>query len=215
MFNTMWWVPLAAGIEDGVNPCALMTAAVTLWGLLWLKRCGFKKRWFFLFISILFLTSFALNCGLDVWTWNKYFQIVVRWFYIVLAVGVGYKGIKFLYQWFLLIRGRGVTDESSSQVKLSPLALGLIICLAAGFLSILATVWTTNYYITVFSIYMKLPGEFMTMAFFIGLYTLVSLWVVYVVAGTVFLNTVNARLFKIIAAAILLSAALGIVDLFL
>lgn len=215
MFNTLWWIPLAGGLEDGVNPCALMTAAVTLWGLLWLKQCGLKKRWFFLFILFLLLISFILNCGLDVWTWNKYFQMIVRWLYILLAASVGFKGIKFLYQWFLLLRGKEIKDDSSTQVKLSPLALGAIICLAAIFLGLLASVWSTNYYISVFSMYMRMPGQFIAMAYLIGLYTLVSFWIVYAVAGTVFLSSINKRLFKIIAAAILLSASLGIIDLFL
>ncbi len=215
MTNGLWWVPLVAGLEDGVNPCALMTAAFILLGLLWLKRYGLKTTWLFLLIGTIFLVSFILNCGfLAIFVWDKHFEMAVRWIYVVLAIGVGWQGLRFLRQWFWLVKGRKIDSGGLVQRKFSILTLGFVVVVIGSVLSLMATLWPMNYYIAVFSLYLLIPGQGPAMALLIGIYTLMSWWVLYLVGGVVSLEVVNPRLFKIVSAAILLSASLSVINLF-
>ncbi|MBI3601894.1 MAG: hypothetical protein HY209_03270 [Candidatus Omnitrophica bacterium] len=175
-----------------------------------------KTTWFFLLIGTIFLASFALNCGfLEIFVWNRYFEIVDRWTYVILAIVVGWQGFKFLRQWFLLFKGHAIKPESQVQRKFLFLTLGFGIVLMGSILSLMATLWPVNYYISIFSLYLLMPGQGLAMALLIGIYTLMSWWVVYVAAGVVSLETINPRLFKIVGAAILLSASLSVINLFL
>ena len=214
MDKGLWFIPLAAGIEDGVNPCVLMTSALVLLILLWLQERRLGKGWFFLLVGSLAVSAFFLNCGFDTLAWNKNVQTAMRWIYVVLAIAVGIQGLKFLREWFSLVKAKSISADRPRQLELRPLVLGLYIVGIGCLLSLLATLWTPNYYITIFSVYMKMPGQLMAMGSLMALYTVVSLWLVYVTASVVSLNLTNVRLFKIVAAAILLCASFGIIGLF-
>ena len=216
MSNGLWWIPLAAGLQDGVNPCILMSAAATLLGLLWVKTLGFSRRWFLILVAAIIFSTFILNCGVfDRLVFNKYFETIAKGIYVLLALAIGFKGLKFLNQWFCLLKGKAIKPESMAPIKLSPLALGFVMALGGIILSVLATLWPVNYYVSLFQLYMMMPGQLVPMGFLIALYTLMSLWVVYLSVWILSLETVNQRLFKIVAAAIFLSASIGVTGLFL
>ncbi len=216
MSSVLWWVPLTAGLQDGINPCALINAALVLLGALWLKKNGYGKLWFLFLAAVMFLSSFIFNCGfLDKFILNKYYETSARIVYVVLAMAMGLKGAEFLNQWVCLIKGKETKSTPLASLKLSRLALGFVIVFVGAFLSLLASLWPISYFITVFSIYMALPGQFFSMASLIALYTLVSLWVSYSAIWSVSMESSDQRLFKMVAAAILLSAAISAIDLFL
>ena len=217
MFNSLWWVPIAAGLKDGINPCVLINASLIFLGLLWLKRNGYKRFWFILLIAVMLISALLYNCGFESkLILNKKFESIVKWVYVLFAVFVGFQGVEFLKQWFHLLKGKEIQlKKVEKRTKLSWIVLTLVIFLFGNLLSLLAALWPTNYYVSVLTVYMMAPGLFISMASFLALYTVISLWIVYLVIWSVSLENVNQRLFKIIGASILLSASLSVIDLFL
>ena len=216
MSTALWWVPLTAGFQDGINPCTLMNAALILLGIIWLKKSGFSRYWFLLLLVSMLFSTFIINCGLlDKYLLNKYFVTIVRWSYALLAVLVGAQGLQFFKQWIRLIKKEELKPEIFRLIKLSPLALGFLISLTGGLLSLLASLWPVNYYISVFGVYMSMPGQLVPMGFLIAVYTVMSFWVIYLVIAVTLLESRNQRLFKIMSASILFSACLSVVGLFL
>ena len=216
MSSILWWVPFTAGFEDGINPCAVMNAALVLLGLIWFKKNGFKSYWIIIFVVTIVICSFFLNCGfLDKFILHRKFLDVTRWIYVFLAIGVGIKGLIFLFQWIRCCQGKPDKEESIIKIKLSPLLLGFLIFIIGVILSVLTSIWPINYYISLFSIYMVMPDQFVPMLSLIFLYTLISYWLVFFMIWCGSIQSKNLRLFKIITAAILLSASVGVIDLFL
>ena len=214
MSKSLWWVPVATGLQNGVNPCLLITAALVLLGLLWFKRAGIHRAWIILLIVSIIVSSFTFNCGFhDKIVLNSYFEIIARCVYAVLGILVGLKGLKFLNEWFLLLKGKEIKSQAPVELRLSAITLIVIIPLMGFLLSMLASVWPVSFYMVVFSAYMAMPGQLIPLGLLILLYTALSLWIVYLVIGVSFLESKNQRLFKIIAAAILLSASLGVLDI--
>jgi hypothetical protein len=214
MFKVLYWTPFTAGFVDGVNPCFLMTFALMILAMLWFKRVGISRAWMFLFIGMMIFNTFAFNCGfMDRFVLSDLFQLFSRVVYVVLAVFVGMKGIKFLREWHSLSKGQEIKAIVISQNKWSPFAIIVVLGLVALLLSMMATLWPINSYIMTFTVYMMMPGQFIILGSLVFLYTLISFW--FVAAGmTIFLiEAKNQRLFKIVAAAILLSASLGILDI--
>lgn len=215
MFNFLWWVPLSAGFQDGINPCVLITSSFTLLILIWLRNNGFKPHWIFIFLISLLLSGFILNCGyLDKFILHSLFHSTVKLFYVLFSVVLGWQGIKFLYQWFQLSKGKKIL-ENPIKIKILPVFLVFLLALTGNVLSVLASLWPINYYISVFGFYLTMPGQFTSMAFYIFIYTFVSLWVVYLIVWFSSLQVKHLRLFKIVSAAILLSASFSVIDLFL
>jgi hypothetical protein len=216
MSDMLGWVPLFAGIEDGVNPCMLMTASLVLLALLWFKRFGIKKFWFLYLMVVIITNSFLLNCGVfDRIISNQFFQLIARWIYIFLSLYTGFIAIKFLYEWYGFVKGKEVKVNKFIEIKISPYFLALIVFLFGFLVSLIASVWPTNYYIIVLSMYLTSPFQSLTVMLFILLYTLITFWVVYFVIWFSCLETKNQRLFRIIAAALLLSASISVIDIFL
>jgi|GEM_PF-3298035 len=218
MSSALWWVPFAAGLQDGISPCVLINASLILLGLVWLKKTGLKNLWlYFMFlIGSIFLSSFLINCGvIDRLILSKHFVMIVKWIYVVLAVGVMLQGLRCLSQWFCLIKGKELKPGFHLDIKLSSSSVFFLILVVGCILSLLAALWPTNYYISIFSMYMTVPGQFFSMVSLIAIYTFVTLWVVYWMIWVVSLETRNLRLFKIISAAILISASVSIIELFL
>ena len=215
MTSFLWWIPLAAGFQDGINPCVLIVAACSLLGLIWLRRFDCNPYWLILFFGTVLGCSFFLNAGYvdQIILHNKFF-FIVRWIYVGLAVVVGIQGVEYLFQWIAMLKGK-VIQEEKIKTKLSPLVLMPSMLVLGFLLSVLNSLWPINYYISVFSVYIKMPGQFLSMGTMIFLYTLTSFWLVYLVLSFVLLQKNNLRLFKILVAAILLSASISVVDLLL
>lgn len=209
------WFPIAAGLQDGLNPCLLMTSSAVLLGLRWFKRAGINPWWILLLLGSLIIDGFIFNCGyLDRFTVNnKYFEIITRLFYVLLAVIFALKAIEFLKQWYSLVKGKTIPTEARLTKKFTGLSLIFFISLAGFLLALFASFWPINYYILVFSIYMTMPSQFFPMASLVLIYTVMSLWVVYMMIWVSSLEEKNPRLFKIIASAVLFSASFGVIDI--
>lgn len=216
MSNVLWWVPITAGIQDGLNPCALMNAALVLLGIIWFRNNGIKFNWIFLFIGTLITVSFLSNCGfLDKVIIHKNFLHVTRSIYVLLAIFVGIKGFKFLFQWFQLTKGNSIKEEILIKRKVSPGFLGFSIVFFGLFLSVLSSLWPTNYFISYFSVYMLTPDQAIPMGVSIAVYSFISKWLIFFILWFVSIQSKSLRLFKITASAILLSASISVIDLFL
>ncbi len=214
MFKFLWWIPLAAGFQDGVNPCILMTAALTLLGMLWLKRSGLTQKWVLLFLLTILLSSCFLNLGyLDQVILQKKFVEYSRLVYVILALIVAWKGFGFLLDWFKLVKNEKCLEVVVKK-RISAVFLSISIVLSGFVLSFLAALWPINYYVTVFSLQMRGQSQ-LSVIFFIFSYTLMSLWIVYLVSCLSFVQNKNLRIFKIVSAAVLLSASFSVIDLFL
>jgi hypothetical protein len=214
MSKDLLWVPVATGLQNGVNPCLLMTAALVLLGLQWFKKSGISFQWVLLLLASLVISGFIFNCGyLDLIVLNSSFERIIRWIDVPIAIFVGIKGIQFFRRWYLLIQGKEEKPSIDKPVKFPSVLLALLIVLAGFLLSLLASVWPVNYYITVLSIYMKMPGLFFSLGSLILFYTVLSLWMVYMVLWLFSMQNKNQRMFNIIASAILLCASLGVLDI--
>ncbi len=158
MSDALWWVPISAGIQDGLNPCALMNAALVLLGIIWLKNNGLKENWVLLFIATVVAVSFSANCGfLDQILLHRNFLHISRFMYVLLAVFIGIKGFKFLWQWFQLTKGKSIDEEVVLKRDISSKFLGFMIVLIGIGLGVLASLWPTNYFIAYFSFFMLTP----------------------------------------------------------
>ncbi|MBF0489002.1 MAG: hypothetical protein HQL15_00105 [Candidatus Omnitrophica bacterium] len=216
MPNDLWWVPLAAGLQDGINPCFLLTAALILLWLRWCQRVNINKLCLLLFLLSIILTKFIFNIGLlDRILLNNYFQPIAKCFYVLVAIVVGLNGLMFLKQWFGLLKGKDVKAGVfiSRSFSFVDLLLGAI--LAGIVLGSFLPLWPVNYYILASSIHMMMPGQEIALGLMIVFYTVLSFWMVYVMIWVSSLESSNQRLFKMMAAAVLLSASLGVITLFL
>lgn len=216
MLNLLWWVPLIAGFHDGINPCVLITASYSLLTLEWFKTTGFSKKWLILFYLPLIGTTFLINCGLldKIIITQQYVQIT-KYVYVLLALILAFCAIKFIIQWFYLVKGYEVKKESVVFQKPTIFSLSLILILSSIVLSFMAGLWPLNYYVSVLSIYFSVPGQLLVISTLIFTYTLISYWIVFFIFWFELISNKNLRLFKIVSAAIMLSASIGVIDLFL
>jgi hypothetical protein len=216
MPNLLWWVPIVSGFHDGINPCVLITASYSLLILLWFRRTGLKKFWLLFYFISLVLTSFIANCGLlDKYILDRNFIQSAKYIYVVLGLILAFYGIQFFNQWFKLTKGISINEKPLFVKKVSPFLYSFGLVLSACILSILAALWPVNYYVAVASIYVAVPGQMLIMSSIIFFYTLISLWLVIFVLWLEAISNKNVRFFKIVSSAILLSASIGVIDLFL
>jgi hypothetical protein len=216
MHQDLWLFPLASGMQDGLNPSLLIVGAVVLLSLVWLKRTGVSRRWIWLLMASLVINSFVFNCGFfDGLVLNAFFKMSQQAIYIILALLMGYIGIRFLKEWLALIKGKSISVPPPITKRFSGLSLVGYLTLAGFLLSALASLWPVNHYILVFSLYMMMPGQLIPQGSLVLLYTIVSLWFVYLMVWLVCLESRNQRLFKIVAAAVLLSSSLGVIEIFM
>lgn len=214
-FKEFFWTPIAAGIVDGLNPCFLMTFAVVFMLVDALRRWGISRSWVFLFISILVFAGFAFNCGvMDRFLLSSFFQMFARACYLVLAVVVAWRGFRLFKQWLDIVGGKASAQPSVANAVQKPSVILLMTGVVAGALlmSMMMTLWPINAYIMTFSVYMMMPGQLIALGVLVFIYSVVSYW--FVVTGLLVFNiqTSNPRLFKMVSAAILLSASLGVLD---
>jgi hypothetical protein len=216
MFNDFFWTPFIAGLEDGVNPCLLMNFSVVLLGVLWFKRVGINRLWIAFLFAVMMASSFAFNCGfLDRVVLSNYFQMAARALYLLLAVIVAFRGVKFLQQWFSLIKGKSIDAEPAITRAVSPVVLLFVLFIIGFLLSMVATLWPINAHVMTFSVYMLVPGNLVPLGSLVLFYSIVSCWFVGLAIPVSLLEKRNPRLFKIVAAAFLLAASLGIIDIIL
>ena len=214
MFANFFGIPFVAGMEDGINPCFLISFSVILLGMLWFKRAGISRLWVLFFLVVMMVSTFAFNCGFwDKVVLNNYFQIAARAIYLLLAVTIGLKGFQFLRQWISMLKGNEIKPEAPVKVKLEPFVITVILLVVGFVLSMLSTLWPINSYIMTFSIYMMLPGKLIVLGPLVFIYTIVSFWFVCIAIPVFALESRNQRLFKMIAAVSLLSASIGVIDI--
>ncbi len=209
------WIPFAAGLEDGLNPCALVSAAVFLLVCLKIER---KAG---VFLITLFATNLALNIGiLGQYLGAPVFLKAMIGMTFVLAAACAIAGGVFLYDWLLLLLGRDqgrllsirlcLSDPQSNNVRQGRkgvIALGIV-------LGLVSSAWPMNYYMSILANDILAPGRFWGGVVMMALYTLVQLWLLYVLAFVFLRGQLTPRLRLIICAAVFLSAAGGVICIF-
>ena len=97
----MWYIPLTAGLQDGINPYALMTCAMLLALHFWLGRKGLKPEKFLgVFIGSVFVFNLALNIGFCAqFVSGPVFHKTVIFAYFVLAAAFLSAGVGLFYGW--------------------------------------------------------------------------------------------------------------------
>ena len=152
MLKDIGAVPLIAGIVDGLNPCFLLTFSVILLGMLWFKTRGINRWWVVFFIGMMILDTFAFNCGfLDTFVLNNYSRFVFQAGYLIMAIIIGRYGLKFLRQWYDLMKGKEIQQETISHIQLSSLVLMSVLFCIGFVLSMMGTLWPINSYIMTFT----------------------------------------------------------------
>ncbi len=215
MDNSLFWIPLAAGLEDGVNPCVLMTCVAFVLYHFWLsaKSVVHSALWRGVWIGLLVLSSMVLNLGVGQEVlFLPVFQKTVQMMYLMAGVVAVIGGVILLVDWFRLRRGLlGRPLFSSKPVSL--VMVWVVTVVSALLLSVLATLWPMSYYITILANFLVIPGKFTSVALFFVLYTLLFWWPLYLL-GWFMAPRMPQGLTKIVYASVFLSAGIGAIVIF-
>ena len=214
-----WWIPFTAGLEDGINPCTLVTCAVVLVLRLWLEGKGLDPKKFLpVFIVSIVTVNFLLNLGFlaDILS-ARIFQKTAVFIYMALALVFAGAGAVFFYDWVLLFKGKDVQNLFSRRMfqctmtgkKYRPLHVAVIA--AAVVTGVLSSIWPPNYYITILSNNLYVPGRFWNTAGLLAMYALVQMWLIICVAILFSWGRLTLRLRQVMNAAVFLSAAAAVV----
>ena len=188
--GTLLPLPFSAGVQDSLNPCALMTAAIMIALHSWLGSNSIKPGKFLaIFMVVLAAVSLAFNLGFFVALWSlPQVQKVSAVLYKVLAVIALVLGCLFFYDWVRLARGadpQTLPGRRLFRPTAGPsrkLAVGVAI-IAALVVGIINTVWPPNYYVSLIANNFLLPGRRLQTALLLSVYTVVALWLVLLVAA--------------------------------
>ncbi len=209
---------MTAGFEDGLNPCVLLTCSVFVMLCLWFERRHLDiKKCAMVFIVSSFVFNFIFGLGfLGRFLWAEDFTRYLIIANAVLAFFCAVAGVIFVYDWVLMLRGKDPQILWSGRLFRSHkttqnnLLISAGIVVIAAVMSILASVWPPNYYITMIANNLGLPGMFLEAFALLALYAIVQLWLLIVIALVFSGNKLTSRLRQMISAAVFFSAA-GIV----
>lgn len=205
-----WWVPLTTGIEDGVNPCALINCAIFLFLYLWFENQGFNVRKFsVLYIASSFVVSFVLNLGFfaNFLLTSVFRKSAVNGYKILafLVLGLG------LQLCFNLWRGRSF--KSINGILSNKIALFAVLLLAAV-MSVGGSIWPPNYMITILSNGLMMPGKVLASMFALVMYSFFALWLMVGFSAMFSWSRLTPRLRQIVCAAVFMSAAASVFIIF-
>ncbi len=212
MTENLWWIPLAAGLEDALNPCVLMTCGFLLLYHAHVVVAGKTKgRLFFVFMVFVFTLIFNLGFFQNLLTLDQV-QTAIKYIYWVLAVVVLCTSFMCLKDWRDLHRG---VDQPLFLTRVALKIQGLMsrrafIVAMALVLTVLASLWPMNYYMGIFASQALLPGKFWSNAGLLVSYTFIVLWPLYGLWALCSWKKVRPTLLAMIQAAVLGSAGFGI-----
>jgi len=211
-----WWIPFGAGLEDGINPCVLMTCAAMLGLRLWLERKGLKPEKFLgFFIAYVFAFNLALTMGVGAkFLSTPVFHKIAVVGGLALAAVFLAVGAVFFYDWMTgtiaNISGpdyRGNRERQKARSWVLYLGIGVLGLL----MSVAGSIWAADYNIIILSNNLLMPGRFWGTAGILAVYTLVQLWPAILLAVLFAWGQMTARLRQVITSAVFLSAAVGVI----
>ena len=215
----LWWIPLVAGVQDGVGPCLLLSLAVLLFVRAWCEARAIPVRGVTIcFIAAFFCFSLLFNIGL---------LANLLWFKpVIAALKVGnlcagalslLAGVVFLYEWVKLKKQDGKSSGAYQRLLNlggSGMRRGVVVYLMAGlaalFMSILSTVWPPHYYISMISNNVFLPGKLWESVVLLAAYGICQLWLMTLLVKLFSAKDLTRDFKLIISAAIFLSAGVVI-----
>ena len=214
--NSLWWVPLTAGLEDAINPCVLVTAVIFICWMGWLSsRLANSDRHAIVFIGVFYVLMFMFNVGIaQGLLYAPATRQWIRMVYLFLGFLCILSSMVFIRDWRLLVGGQG-GDLFAHRLwqwgRVSSATAWVVTVGLAIATAVLASIWPMNYYMGIIANNVLLPGQFWSTVFSIGVYTAVAISPVYAVFFLMRLLKLNARLFFVIAAAISLAGSIGAV----
>ena len=207
----LWWISIAAGITDALNPCVFAIAAVFL-----LIQTALEDKG--LFVKVLFLISvvvsvFVLNIGVGLVLFSQDSVIIILKIIDALLAGLfihwGYQSI---IQWRAWQRSQLIKPLTGQLVigyLLKKKAFGWLIAIVLAVLvGILSVQWTPNNYFTILASPAVLPGRTNVVLLFIGMYSVVVLWPVWFLLAIVNQSTLPLRFKPLITAGVMMIASL-------
>ena len=221
--NVPWWIPFAAGFEDGLNPCALMTCAVLILVSLWGRRRGFNwGKCAVFFVVPMFALNLVLNTGFlqNVLLTGAFQRAAVSAYFILAAVFAIIGGI-FVYDWGAMLRHKDGTALLSDRLLGPSKTAGrlggfwvLLVMAVAVAMSVTSSIWPANYFMTVIGNDIWSPGQFWATLGTLSIYTAVQLWLIVFFAVLCAWGRIALRLRQVMCAAVFLSAAGAVVYIF-
>ncbi len=209
------WFLFAVALEDGLNPCALLTCAVFLMMSLWISPTGLHRgKFLFVFFLVVLILNFVFSLGflsnLLAIKW------VIRLFLSInflLGLFFACAGAVFVYDWFLACRGKSAETLLSTRIfsvkekKVSGIFVSLAVVAAGAVMSFLSTVWPPNYVVSLTANNLYLPGRCLGTFFSLGLYSFIQLWFLLLLLALIAGNILTPRMRQMINAAVFFCAA--------
>ena len=209
-------IAAGAGLQDGFNPCILMTCAVFIVHGIWAPQrplhLGFLRS---LFVLVYVLGTLCFNYGpLEAFLFKKSFVLTVKIIYFLLGAGSFVLGVLFLKDWFSL----RFKHQADLAVKKTPsinviVAYFITIILSLG-LSVLATLWPVNYYMTLLGTGWLVNGQWQSVVLLLVTYTIVSMWPLWFLWAFLSIKNLRPALLKIVCAAVFFAASSSIILIF-
>jgi hypothetical protein len=213
----LWRIAIGAGLQDGFNPCTLMTCAVFMLHGIWLSQ--YEPR--LARLRILFVLTYIpgllyFNFGpIGTTLFHKPFVLTAKIAYFVLGAASFILGSWFLKSWFLAHRGHG--EDLTSQKTKSPVSI-ILLCLLtvflSGLLSMLATLWPINYYMALLGTGGPLNGQWQAVISLLAGYVITSLWPLWFLWAFLSIKNIRPTLFKIVCASVFFVASSSVILIF-
>lgn len=155
------------GFADALNPCNLSTLVIFTAILGWLRRGKVSpvlNGWAFVVLSFIASLIYATG-GLMNILYSFPFFMAMRVLYVVLGVIFVWAGVLHFMDWVKLYKG-SIAEfalpllEDRQGKPCSGILAKLVVITAAFVLNAFSTVWPANKYITFYSNYLHMPGEF-------------------------------------------------------
>jgi len=208
--DVLWWIPIAAGATDALNPCvfAIMAAFIVLHVALE----GRTLLVMVLFFTSLLMTLFIFNIGIGMMAVNTpVVDIVLKVIDGILSIGFLVLGWQSIGQWQAWQKNQLIKPLSGQLVLgyllkkktfkwVLPLLLGAIF-------GVLSTQWAPNYYFAILANPAVLPGNDRLLLMLIGTYGFVILWPVWLLIIVFNYHYVAPRLKPLIAAGVMFIAS--------
>ena len=210
--NSVGFIAWGSGLQDGLNPCVLMTCAVFIALRLWLKCApdrAFVRCLLFVLVYAGSFFYFTFGPG-QVLVLHKQFIFTARLLYLIFSLATGVFGFLFLADWVHLRKNADVKGLIEHKIK--PLVLNaplvvLISVIVAVLFSILATLGPVNYYILLLGNEAFLKGHWLPVIPVMASYVLASLWPLFLIMGVFSIKTLPLSLVRIIFAGVFFCAS--------
>ena len=213
----LWRIVIGAGLQDGFNPCTLMTCAIFIVHGIWaqksVSRLGFLRLFF---VLTYVLGAFFFNFGpMGTFLFQKTFVSSVRIIYFGFGMGSFVLGILFLRDWFLLRRRvpEGLTAKKAA-APASVIGAWLVTIILGVVLSALATLWPINYYMVLLGTGALLKGQWQAVLLLLAGYTIVSMWPLWFLWSFLSIKNLRPTLVRIVCAAVFFAASSSMILIF-